>query len=102
MTDFRLQALGLEKSYRGRIVVGEVTLELRQGAGSGFLWDDEGHFIEDVLFRPWKWLFEGCETNRSTGNLLNRIGFSHVEIDEFDSTAMPPPVSPSIVGVAIK
>jgi lipopolysaccharide export system ATP-binding protein len=37
MTDFRLQALGLEKSYRGRIVVGEVTLELRQGEVVGLL-----------------------------------------------------------------
>jgi len=37
MTNFRLQALGLVKSYRGRIVVSEVSLELRQGEVVGLL-----------------------------------------------------------------
>jgi lipopolysaccharide export system ATP-binding protein len=37
MTKFRLQALGLVKSYRGRIVVSEVSLELRQGEVIGLL-----------------------------------------------------------------
>jgi len=37
MTNFTLQALGLEKSYRGRVVVGEVSLELRQGEVVGLL-----------------------------------------------------------------
>jgi lipopolysaccharide export system ATP-binding protein len=37
MTDFKLQALGLEKSYRGRMVVDEVSLELRQGEVVGLL-----------------------------------------------------------------
>ncbi len=37
MTEFRLQALALQKSYRGRIVVSEVTLELRQGEVVGLL-----------------------------------------------------------------
>jgi len=37
MTRFRLQALGLEKSYRGRSVVSEVSLELGQGEIVGLL-----------------------------------------------------------------
>ncbi len=37
MTNFRLQALGLVKSYRGRVVVSEVSLELRQGEVVGLL-----------------------------------------------------------------
>jgi lipopolysaccharide export system ATP-binding protein len=37
MNDSRLQAFGLEKSYRGRMVVSEVVLELRQGEVVGLL-----------------------------------------------------------------
>lgn len=37
MNDARLQALGLEKSYRGRIVVSDVSLELRRGEVVGLL-----------------------------------------------------------------
>ena len=37
MTNFTLQALGLVKSYRGRKVVAEVSLELRQGEVVGLL-----------------------------------------------------------------
>ncbi len=37
MNDFRLQAVALEKSYRGRMVVSEVSLELRQGEVVGLL-----------------------------------------------------------------
>jgi lipopolysaccharide export system ATP-binding protein len=37
MTNSRLQALGLDKSYRGRTVVSEVNLELRQGEVVGLL-----------------------------------------------------------------
>jgi lipopolysaccharide export system ATP-binding protein len=37
MTNSRLQALGLDKSYRGRTVVSEVSLELRQGEVVGLL-----------------------------------------------------------------
>jgi ubiquinone/menaquinone biosynthesis C-methylase UbiE len=58
--------------------------------------------LQNLLVRPWKWLFDGCVTNRDTGSLLNRVGFSHVEMEAFDSKAMPPPISPSIVGVATK
>lgn len=58
--------------------------------------------VQNVLLRPWRWLFEGCETNRDTGGLLQTIGFSDVSMESFDSKAMPPPVSPGIVGVATK
>jgi lipopolysaccharide export system ATP-binding protein len=37
MNDARLQALGLEKSYRGRIVVSDVSLELGRGEVVGLL-----------------------------------------------------------------
>jgi SAM-dependent methyltransferase len=58
--------------------------------------------VQNFLFKPWRWLFEGCETNRDTGALLQSVGFSQVDMDCFDSKAMPPPVSPGIVGVAVK
>ncbi|MBL1141078.1 MAG: class I SAM-dependent methyltransferase [Proteobacteria bacterium] len=57
---------------------------------------------QNLLFRTWKCLFEGCETNRNTGALLQSAGFSQVDMNRFDSTAMPWLISPNIVGVAIK
>lgn len=58
--------------------------------------------VQDLLMRPWRWLFEGCHTNRETATLLQGAGFSSVEIESFTSEKMPPPVVPQIAGVAVK
>ena len=58
--------------------------------------------MQDLLHGPWRYVFEGCHTNRQTGTLLEEAGFSHVEIDRFTSGKMPPVVVPQIVGVATK
>jgi ubiquinone/menaquinone biosynthesis C-methylase UbiE len=58
--------------------------------------------VQNVLFKSWKCLFEGCCTNRDTACLLQSAGFSEVDIETFESKAMPAPVTPNIVGVAIK
>ena len=58
--------------------------------------------VQDVLVRPWRWVFEGCHTNRETADLLSAAGFSHVEIERFKSEKMPPVIVPQIAGVAIK
>ena len=58
--------------------------------------------IQNLLFKPLKYLFEGCCTNRNTASLLQSVGFSEVNIETFDSKAMPAPISPNIVGVAVK
>lgn len=58
--------------------------------------------MQDLLLKPWRYVFEGCHTNRETGVLLEEAGFSHVAIDRFTSEKMPPLVVPQILGVATK
>lgn len=58
--------------------------------------------VQNLLVRPWRWLFEGCHTNRETARLLSEAGFSQVEIEQFKSEKMPPVIVPQIAGVAIK
>jgi ubiquinone/menaquinone biosynthesis C-methylase UbiE len=58
--------------------------------------------VQDLLVRPWRWLFEGCHTNRETNSLLSNAGFSRVEIECFTSEKMPPVIVPQIAGVAVK
>ena len=56
--------------------------------------------VQDLLMRPWRWLFEGCHTNRETAALLDSVGFARVEIECFSSRKMPPVIRPVISGVA--
>ena len=56
--------------------------------------------VQDLLMRPWRWLFEGCHTNRETAALLDSVGFARVEIERFSSRKMPPVIRPVISGVA--
>ena len=58
--------------------------------------------VQNFLVRPWRWLFEGCHTNRDTGRLLENSGFSNIEIEGFKSEKMPPVIVPTICGTAIK
>ena len=58
--------------------------------------------VQDLLMRPWRWLFEGCHTNRETATMLKSAGFSRVDIESFTSEKMPPVVVPQIAGVAVK
>ncbi len=58
--------------------------------------------MQNLLLGPWRYVFEGCHTNRETDTLLEEAGFSRVEIDRFTSEKMPPVVVPQIVGVATK
>lgn len=51
--------------------------------------------------RPvWKVLADGCHPDRDTGTALRNAGFSTVEWEQF--RAGVPPVSPHIMGVAVK
>jgi len=58
--------------------------------------------VQDLLMRPWRWLFEGCHTNRETAVLLERAGFAGITIERFRSGKMPPLIVPQIAGVATK
>lgn len=89
-------------------VVAEIRRVLKPGAKFFFIEHvaaDQGttlRKVQDVLVRPWRWVFEGCHTNRETADLLSAAGFSHVEIERFKSEKMPPVIVPQIAGVAIK
>lgn len=56
--------------------------------------------VQNILMSPWRWLFEGCHTNRETAELLEAAGFAHVEIERFRSRKMPPVIVPVISGTA--
>jgi SAM-dependent methyltransferase len=58
--------------------------------------------MQDLLHGPWRYVFEGCHTNRETGALLEEAGFSGLEIERFTSKKMPSLVVPQILGVARK
>ena len=55
-----------------------------------------------VLRRPWRWLFEGCELHRHTGELVEAAGFTSVELRA--GTAQPAllPVAPMVWGTATR
>ncbi len=55
-----------------------------------------------LLRRPWRWLFEGCELHRPTGELVEAAGFTSVEMRA--GTAQPAllPVAPMVWGTAVR
>lgn len=55
-----------------------------------------------VLRRPWRWLFEGCELHRTTGDLVEAAGFTSVALRA--GTAQPAllPVAPMVWGTALR
>lgn len=58
--------------------------------------------LQDVMLRPHRWMFNGCETNRETGPLLEAAGFSSVEITEHVGSPAEAYLRHRIVGTAIK
>lgn len=58
--------------------------------------------VQNLLMRPWRWLFEGCHTNRETAELLDTAGFTRVEMEHFRSQKMPPVIVPVISGIAYR
>lgn len=55
-----------------------------------------------LLRRPWRWLFEGCELHRSTGDLISAAGFSSVELHSAMARPAVLPVAPMVWGVAVR
>lgn len=58
--------------------------------------------VQDAIHGPWRWLFEGCNPNRSTHLLLKEAGFSEIEMDCFQLRVPFLPVRPHIYGRAVK
>ncbi len=58
--------------------------------------------IQRRVQRPWRWLFEGCETQRDITRLLRAAGFASVEITPFTLRTALLPIRPQIAAVALK
>ncbi|HVP67550.1 MAG TPA: class I SAM-dependent methyltransferase [Anaeromyxobacteraceae bacterium] len=58
--------------------------------------------VQRWVHRPWRWLFEGCETRRDTGRLLREAGFASVEITPFTLRTAFVPIRPQIAAVALR
>lgn len=60
------------------------------------------HALQNLLYRPWRAVFEGCHLNRNTPSLLWEGGFSEVDMDCFMLKPSFLPVTPHIFGQAVK
>ena len=58
--------------------------------------------MQELLLKPWRWWFEGCNLNRETGQLLSEADFSQVDLDSFKLKLPLVPFAPQIAGVAVK
>jgi len=57
-------------------------------------------WTQKIIKPAWKLAADGCNVDRETGDVIQRAGFSHVEIEPF--RAPLPIASPHIAGKAIK
>lgn len=59
--------------------------------------------LQRVLFRPWRWFFEGCHLYRDTRSLLEAVGFSSLTVERYDAdTLLFLPVQPQIAVTAYR
>jgi ubiquinone/menaquinone biosynthesis C-methylase UbiE len=58
------------------------------------------HRIQHLVKPLWRRMGDGCQPDRKTRTVLERVGFASIEIEEF--MAPLPIVSPHIAGVAVK
>lgn len=58
--------------------------------------------LQNLVRRPWQWLFDGCRLNRDTHQAIARGGFSYVDMDCFMMKSPLLPFAPHIFGVAVK
>lgn len=60
------------------------------------------HHLQDLLNSPWQRLFQGCNLNRDTAALLQKAGFSSLQMDCFRLKPALFPIAPHIFGLASK
>lgn len=58
--------------------------------------------IQGLVRRPWRWLFEGCDTRRDTARLLREAGFADVEVSPFTVRTALLPLRAQIAAVALR
>ncbi len=57
--------------------------------------------VQHALRGPWKWIAEGCDLCRDTGDTLRTAGFAHVEIEPFEMRTSVLPVRHHIAAVCV-
>ena len=55
-----------------------------------------------LLRRPWRWLFEGCDLHRPTGDLVAEAGFDSVAMRAGTARPAVLPVAPMVWGTATR
>jgi ubiquinone/menaquinone biosynthesis C-methylase UbiE len=59
-------------------------------------------WLQQVVRRPWRWLYEGCDTCRDTTGTIERAGFATVELHRGHwRRSIFLPVNTSIHGIAV-
>jgi SAM-dependent methyltransferase len=58
--------------------------------------------LQALLRAPWRWVFEGCTTDRETWRTLESAGFSKLELEHWRLRSAFVHLSPQIAGVATK
>ena len=56
---------------------------------------------QQLVRRPWHWVFEGCHTDRDTAAAIRAAGFTSVNVTEFRFRSAFVPVRTQIAGVAL-
>jgi SAM-dependent methyltransferase len=57
--------------------------------------------LQQLLRRPWRYVFDGCCLDRDTAAAITAAGFADVQIDQFRLGGLFVPVWPQISGVAV-
>ena len=84
--DFVFSSLVLCTVEQPRRVISEVRRVLKSGGRFACLEHVEAPVgspirrLQHAIRRPWRWVFEGCDLCRDTGELLRTSGFSQVEV----------------------
>jgi SAM-dependent methyltransferase len=58
--------------------------------------------VQGLVRRPWRWLFDGCETRRDTARLIREAGFAAVELTPFTLRTALLPIRAQIAAVALR
>jgi ubiquinone/menaquinone biosynthesis C-methylase UbiE len=59
-------------------------------------------WLQRLVFRPWRWFFEGCHTHRDTTQRLREAGFSAMDVAAFTIRTAFLPIRPQIAAVCTK
>lgn len=57
--------------------------------------------LQILVHGPWRWLFEGCNTNRETAEVVRAAGFAAADIEDFRMRSPFIPVNTMIAGQAV-